>query len=54
MFRLWIIFTKLFPVFLWLPKYEKKFIVGDLIAGWTVGVIRIPQGMNFVQVNAHW
>nr|CAB3266192.1 solute carrier family 26 member 10-like [Phallusia mammillata] len=45
--RFWKILVSFFPVFLWLPKYKKKYIVGDLIAGWTVGVIRIPQGMAY-------
>ncbi|XP_076813824.1 prestin-like isoform X2 [Clavelina lepadiformis] len=45
--RLWNILTSLFPVLFWLPKYKRKYVVGDLIAGWTVGIIRIPQGMAY-------
>ncbi len=32
------------PIFVWLPKYEiKSFLVPDLVAGITVGVMNIPQ-----------
>lgn len=33
------------PIFNWLPKYRlKKCILGDTIAGMTVGILHIPQG----------
>uniref|UniRef100_H2YQA7 SLC26A/SulP transporter domain-containing protein n=1 Tax=Ciona savignyi TaxID=51511 RepID=H2YQA7_CIOSA len=43
----WGILVNFLPVLGWLPKYKKKYVVGDLIAGWTVGIIRIPQGMAY-------
>ncbi|XP_078487753.1 prestin-like [Ciona intestinalis] len=45
--RVWRILVSFLPVLGWLPKYKKKYIVGDCIAGWTVGIIRIPQGMAY-------
>lgn len=33
------------PIFNWLPRYRlKKWILGDTIAGLTVGILHIPQG----------
>lgn len=33
------------PIFSWLPRYRpKKWILGDTIAGLTVGILHIPQG----------
>lgn len=33
------------PIFNWLPKYRlKKWILGDAVAGLTVGILHIPQG----------
>ena len=42
------------PIFNWLPKYRlKKWILGDTIAGLTVGILHIPQGKLFtVQPNS--
>lgn len=34
-----------FPILRWLPQYDvKKDLVGDIMAGLTVGVMRLPQG----------
>ena len=34
------------PIFKWLPKYSvKKDLLADIIAGITVAVMHIPQGM---------
>ncbi|XP_078597079.1 prestin-like isoform X1 [Branchiostoma floridae x Branchiostoma japonicum] len=36
------------PILSWLPKYEvRENIVSDLIAGVTVGIMHIPQGMSY-------
>lgn len=33
------------PIFNWLPKYRlRKWILGDTVAGLTVGILHIPQG----------
>lgn len=37
----------LFPMFSWLKDYKKSWIVGDVVAGLTVGVVHIPQSLAF-------
>lgn len=33
------------PIFKWLPRYKlRKWILGDTVAGLTVGILHIPQG----------
>lgn len=36
-----------FPILEWLPKYNVKLLGNDLLAGLTVGVMLIPQGMAY-------
>ncbi|KAJ8369912.1 hypothetical protein SKAU_G00099400 [Synaphobranchus kaupii] len=41
------------PIFNWLPKYRfKKWIFGDMVAGLTVGILHIPQGMAFALLTS--
>ncbi|XP_069828363.1 solute carrier family 26 member 10-like [Dendropsophus ebraccatus] len=41
------------PIVDWLPRYKlKKWILGDLIAGLTVGIVHIPQGMAFALLTS--
>uniref|UniRef100_A0A668SXL7 STAS domain-containing protein n=1 Tax=Oreochromis aureus TaxID=47969 RepID=A0A668SXL7_OREAU len=41
------------PIFSWLPRYKlKKWILGDTIAGLTVGILHIPQGMAFALLTS--
>ncbi|KAM9319921.1 solute carrier family 26 member 10-like [Gastrophryne carolinensis] len=41
------------PFVAWLPRYKlKKWILGDLIAGLTVGIVHIPQGMAFALLTS--
>lgn len=35
------------PIASWLPAYQRKYLVADLQAGLTVGVMLIPQGMAY-------
>jgi len=35
------------PIIYWLPKYDKAKLRGDIVAGVTVGVVLIPQGMAY-------
>lgn len=38
-------FLSMFPIFAWLPRYNLKTdLIADLISGFTVGVMHIPQG----------
>ena len=43
-------FKQYFPILEWLPKYNSEFFKGDLIAGLTVGVMLIPQGMAYAML----
>ncbi len=39
-----------FPILEWLPNYQKKYLYGDLIAGMTVGIVLIPQGIAYALI----
>ncbi|EAR02051.1 SulP family inorganic anion transporter [Maribacter sp. HTCC2170] len=39
-----------FPFQDWLSKYNKSFLLKDLIAGLTVGIILVPQGMAYAMI----
>ncbi|OQD44020.1 sodium-independent anion transporter [Croceivirga radicis] len=41
---------KYFPILDWLPNYKKSYLSGDLVAGLTVGVMLIPQGMAYAMI----
>jgi len=41
---------KKFPIIEWLPKYNLDYFVSDAIAGITVGLTVIPQGIAYAQV----
>jgi len=38
------------PVFTWLPQVNRKIVQADIIAGVTVGVMVIPQGMSYAAI----
>ena len=38
------------PILTWLPKYQLEASVSDIIAGVTVGLTVIPQGIAYAQV----
>uniref|UniRef100_A0A3Q1JAN2 SLC26A/SulP transporter domain-containing protein n=1 Tax=Anabas testudineus TaxID=64144 RepID=A0A3Q1JAN2_ANATE len=41
------------PIFNWLLRYKlKKWILGDAVAGLTVGILHIPQGMAFALLTS--
>lgn len=40
----------LFPIIQWLPRYNFGWVAGDLIAGLTVGMVVVPQGMSYAQL----
>lgn len=41
---------KYLPILDWLPKYKKAYLSGDIVAGLTVGVMLIPQGMAYAMI----
>lgn len=43
-------FKKIIPIVGWLPNYKKKWLKGDAVAGITVGVVLIPQGLAYAMI----
>ena len=41
---------RLFPVLDWAPNYQRAWLRGDLIAGFTSGIMLIPQGMAYAMI----
>lgn len=41
---------KFFPFLDWVTNYDKRYFLKDLIAGLTVGIILVPQGMAYAMV----
>jgi sodium-independent sulfate anion transporter 11 len=42
--------TKKLPILKWLPKYNKDMAISDFIAGITVGLMVIPQGIAYALI----
>jgi sodium-independent sulfate anion transporter 11 len=40
-------FTSLFPFLSWIGHYNAQWAAGDLIAGLTIGIVVVPQGMAY-------
>ncbi|KAI8060700.1 sulfate transporter family-domain-containing protein [Gongronella butleri] len=40
----------LFPVFQWIHRYNVHWLIGDLIAGITVGIVIVPQSMAYAKI----
>lgn len=38
------------PIVGWLPKYNPRWLVNDLIAGLTLGLMLIPQGLSYAKI----
>lgn len=45
-------FVNLFPFARWLPRYSLRWLLGDIVAGITVGSVVIPQGMAYASLAA--
>lgn len=41
---------KVIPILDWFPTYKRKYLLGDLSAGVTVGIMLIPQGMAYAMI----
>ncbi|KXJ91757.1 sulfate permease [Microdochium bolleyi] len=39
-----------FPIIEWLPRYNPSWLVQDFVAGLTIGVMLIPQGLAYAQI----
>jgi solute carrier family 26 (sodium-independent sulfate anion transporter), member 11 len=39
-----------FPVIGWLPKYNYRWIISDIIAGLTLGIMLIPQSLAYAKL----
>ncbi|KAI9291923.1 sulfate permease [Neoconidiobolus thromboides FSU 785] len=43
-------FKSFFPIFSWATKYNRKWLLGDFIAGVTVGVMVVPQSLAYAKL----
>jgi len=39
-----------FPIIGWLPRYNYRWLINDVIAGLTVGLMLIPQGLSYAKI----
>ncbi|KAL7892426.1 sulfate permease protein [Trichoderma sp. SZMC 28014] len=39
-----------FPIVQWLPRYDPKWLLNDFVAGITVGVMFVPQGISYAKI----
>ncbi|KAK3309260.1 sulfate transporter family-domain-containing protein [Chaetomium strumarium] len=39
-----------FPIVQWLPRYNPRWLVNDVIAGLTLGLMLIPQGLSYAKI----
>ncbi|KAF9353023.1 hypothetical protein BGX26_009208 [Mortierella sp. AD094] len=42
--------TERLPIIKWLPRYNRSWALRDIVAGVTVGLIVVPQGMSYAKV----
>lgn len=38
------------PIVQWLPRYQPSWLIQDAIAGLTIGVMLIPQGLSYAKI----
>ncbi|KFX88955.1 hypothetical protein V495_05676 [Pseudogymnoascus sp. VKM F-4514 (FW-929)] len=43
-------FRSLFPFTYWITRYNLQWLIGDLVAGITIGAVVVPQGMAYAQL----
>ncbi|KAL2159076.1 hypothetical protein VTH06DRAFT_2835 [Thermothelomyces fergusii] len=42
--------TDKFPIIGWLPRYRPRWLINDVIAGLTIGLMLIPQGLSYARI----
>lgn len=43
-------FISLFPIATWIHRYNVQWLIRDLIAGITVGIVVVPQSMGYAKI----
>jgi sodium-independent sulfate anion transporter 11 len=43
-------FYRLFPFLSWITRYNRQWLMGDMVAGITVGAVVVPQGMAYAKL----
>jgi len=38
------------PIIGWLPRYDYRWLINDVIAGLTIGLMLIPQGLSYAKI----
>ncbi|KAH6631200.1 sulfate transporter family-domain-containing protein [Chaetomium sp. MPI-SDFR-AT-0129] len=39
-----------FPIIGWLPRYRPRWLINDVVAGLTIGLMLIPQGLSYAKI----
>ncbi|KAG1062975.1 hypothetical protein G6F42_027296 [Rhizopus arrhizus] len=42
--------SNLLPIIYWIHRYNLTWLVSDIIAGVTVGIVAVPQGMGYAKI----
>lgn len=42
--------TSFFPIVFWIHRYNLTWLISDIIAGVTVGIVVVPQGMGYAKI----
>ena len=42
--------TRFIPILHWMPRYDRKWLTGDLIAGLSVWALMVPQALGYAAV----
>jgi sodium-independent sulfate anion transporter 11 len=42
--------SNLLPIIYWIHRYNLTWLVSDVIAGVTVGIVAVPQGMGYAKI----
>jgi len=43
--------VRFLPILGWLPKYERAWLVGDIIAGLSVWALMVPQSLGYADIS---